>query len=255
MDILMSIKTKYVKQIFNGTKMFEYRRKSIGDKNLNKKVYIYSSEEDKAIVGYVIFDKIIGDKVDVVLKETGVTNIQSMVNYFKNKDIGYALHIKEYHEFKEKIKLEDLKKIAKDFVVPQFYRYISDKEVLSKMLDNKELVKVHNMKLQAQYFDWIKKGTKRIELRLNDEKRQKIRIGDEIIFEKVDKDPQYLKTKVVDLDYEDNFNELIDKFDIDLLADKQVKKEELLSILNEIYPLEKQKKYGVVGIKIEIKEN
>ena len=40
----------------------------------------------------------------------------------------------------------------------------------------------HILKLQPKYFDYINKGTKRIELRLYDEKRQKIAIGDTIIF-------------------------------------------------------------------------
>ena len=57
--ILISIKTKYANQIFNGTKLYEYRRKSIGEKNCNKKIFVYSSEEEKAIVGYIIVDKIL----------------------------------------------------------------------------------------------------------------------------------------------------------------------------------------------------
>ena len=42
-------------------------------------------------------------------------------------------------------------------------------------------MKTHNMKLMTKYFDYIKFGSKRIELRLNDEKRKNIKIGDEII--------------------------------------------------------------------------
>ena len=42
----------------------------------------------------------------------------------------------------------------------------------------------HEMKLQPEYFDFILNGTKRIEIRLNDEKRQQIKIGDTIKFSK-----------------------------------------------------------------------
>ena len=35
---------------------------------------------------------------------------------------------------------------------------------------------IHEMKLQEEYFNYIKNGTKRIELRLLDEKRKKIKI-------------------------------------------------------------------------------
>ncbi|MBR2741341.1 hypothetical protein IKD98_01090 [Candidatus Saccharibacteria bacterium] len=40
----------------------------------------------------------------------------------------------------------------------------------------------HEMGLQSKYFDYIKNGTKRIELRLFDEKRRQINIGDTIEF-------------------------------------------------------------------------
>ena len=40
----------------------------------------------------------------------------------------------------------------------------------------------HEMKLQPKNFDYILNGTKRIEIRLNDEKRKKIKLGDKIKF-------------------------------------------------------------------------
>lgn len=44
------------------------------------------------------------------------------------------------------------------------------------------------MNLQPRYFDFIKDGTKRIELRLFDEKRQQIQLGDIIEFAKSEDD-------------------------------------------------------------------
>ena len=41
---------------------------------------------------------------------------------------------------------------------------------------------IHNMKLTPAPFDAIKRGEKTIELRLYDEKRRKIRVGDKIVF-------------------------------------------------------------------------
>ena len=40
------------------------------------------------------------------------------------------------------------------------------------------------MKLNPKYFEYMNNGTKRVEVRLNDEKRRCIQIGDEIIFSK-----------------------------------------------------------------------
>lgn len=116
-------------------------------------------------------------------------------------------------------------------------------------------MKKYNMKLMTKYFDCIKNDSKRIELRLNDEKRKNLQIGDEITFEELNENPRYLKTKVVDLYYETCFDKLIDRFDIELFANKDTTKDELITVLNEIYPMEKQNQYGVVGIKIDLLED
>ena len=109
----------------------------------------------------------------------------------------------------------------------------------------------HVLKLQPKYFDYINNGTKRIELRLYDEKRQKINIGDIIVFKKEPELETTLKVKVIGLFRSDSFEKLFEDFDIELLADKSMTKKELLNTLEEFYTIEKQKKYGVIGIRIE----
>lgn len=110
----------------------------------------------------------------------------------------------------------------------------------------------HYMKLLPEYFDYIKNGTKRIEIRINDEKRQKLKLGDIIIFEKQSENKEYLNTKVKSLYKYNNINELIDNFDIALLLDKNITKKELINIFNDIYSKEKQDKYGILAIEIEL---
>ena len=113
-------------------------------------------------------------------------------------------------------------------------------------------MKTHKMKLRSKYFQCMLNGTKQIEIRLNDEKRRDIKLGDEIVFEEVVENPRYLKTKVIDLYYEDNFEDLLNKFDVKIFADEETTKEDLLDVLSKFYSAEEQMKYGVVGIKIEI---
>lgn len=110
----------------------------------------------------------------------------------------------------------------------------------------------HIMKLQDEYYNYILNGTKRIEIRLNDLKRQKINIGDTIKFLNVSKLDEYFYVKVIDLLKYDSFEELINNNDITLLADRSISKEELLSILDSFYTKKEQGLYGVVGIKIEL---
>ena len=109
----------------------------------------------------------------------------------------------------------------------------------------------HILKLQPKYFDYINNGTKRIELRLYDEKRQKIDIGDTIIFQKEPELETTMNVKVIGLLRYNTFEELFEDFDIEIMADKSMTKQELLNVLEEFYTPEKQKQYGVIGIRIE----
>ena len=111
-------------------------------------------------------------------------------------------------------------------------------------------MKIHEMNLQPKYFDFIKDGTKRIELRLYDEKRQLIRLGDIIEFTK--SDDEKFKAEVIGLLLYSSFNDLFEDFDISILADATMTKQELLDVLGEFYTSEKQAEFGVVGIRLKL---
>ena len=111
-------------------------------------------------------------------------------------------------------------------------------------------MKTHEMNLQPKYFDYMKYGTKRIELRLHDEKRSQIELGDIIEFSKSESDK--LKAEVIGLLRYNSFKDLFEDFDISILADASMTKEELLSVLSEFYTPEKQAEYGVVGIRLKL---
>lgn len=108
----------------------------------------------------------------------------------------------------------------------------------------------HILKLQPKFFDFIKDGTKRIELRLFDEKRQQININDIIEFKREPEQIDSLKVKVIGLLRYRSFEDLFEDFPIKILADSSMNKAELLNALEEFYTPEKQKEYGVLGIKI-----
>ena len=110
----------------------------------------------------------------------------------------------------------------------------------------------HEMKLQPKFFDFIKYGTKRIELRLYDEKRRNIELGDKIIFKKEPMLEEVVETTVVGLLRYKSFKELFEDFDMSLLADRSMTKGELLEVLEEFYTVEKQEEFGVLGIKVEL---
>ena len=110
----------------------------------------------------------------------------------------------------------------------------------------------HEMKLQPEYYNFILNGTKRIEIRLFDEKRQQINIGDIIKFLKEPELSESFNAKVVGLLRYNTFEEMFRDFDISILSDKSMTKEELISVLEQFYTKEKQEQYGVLGIRIEL---
>ena len=111
-------------------------------------------------------------------------------------------------------------------------------------------INVHKMKLNSTPFEMIKSGEKNIELRLYDEKRQRIKVGDKIVFTN-NTTGETLHSTVVKLHRFDNFDELYktlpllkcgyttDNIDTATPAD-----------MEQYYSVEEQKKYGVVGIEI-----
>ena len=106
------------------------------------------------------------------------------------------------------------------------------------------------MKLQASPFERIKSGAKNIELRLFDEKRQKIKMGDDIIFTNTVNGEKICAT-VKKLHRFDSFEVLYQTLpllqcgytaeDVDTAHP---------SDMEQYYSAEEQKKYGVVGIEL-----
>ena len=110
----------------------------------------------------------------------------------------------------------------------------------------------HEMKLQPKYYNYILTGTKRIEIRLYDKKRQQIKIGDIIKFLKEPELKESFNAKVIGLLRYNSFEEMFEDFDISILSDESMTKDELIFILEQFYTKEKQEKYGVLGIRIKI---
>ena len=106
---------------------------------------------------------------------------------------------------------------------------------------------LHKMKLKESPFERIKNGTKKIEFRLYDEKRQQIKIGDQIEFSKLPDLQEKLLVDVIELYKENTFEDLFRK----LYSDEEeiVRKTESM---HEFYSIEKEQQYGVLGIGIKI---
>ena len=106
---------------------------------------------------------------------------------------------------------------------------------------------LHKMKLNESPFERIKNGKKTIEFRLYDEKRQQIKIGDKIEFSKLPDLQEKLLVDVIELYRANTFENLFRK----LYTDEDEINKKAISMY-KYYSLEKEKEYGVLGIKIKI---
>ena len=108
----------------------------------------------------------------------------------------------------------------------------------------------HKMHLHHDPFCLIQEGKKTIEMRVNDEKRQLIHVGDSIEFS--DRDTKdIILTEVVKIHHFSNFEELLKNLDKEALG---YLKEDIPDPvdLEKYYSKEEQAKYGVVGIEIKL---
>ena len=71
---------------------------------------------------------------------------------------------------------------------------------------------IHYMNLQNSPFELIKKGDKTIEMRLNDEKRRLVKVGDVIQFKNIVSD-EIINCNVINLYNYNTFNELYKNHD------------------------------------------
>lgn len=105
--------------------------------------------------------------------------------------------------------------------------------------------------LHPDVFEIVKTGIKDVEVRVNDEKRRKLKVGDTLIFSKRPLEDEKIKAKVKKLDYYESFIELVDYYDMERIYLKNYTKEMYLKEMERFYTKEEQEKDGVVAIIFE----
>lgn len=112
---------------------------------------------------------------------------------------------------------------------------------------------MHLMKLNPGPFEDIKSGKKKIEIRLNDNKRQKLQIGDLIEFCKLPELSEKMEVEVISLLPYNSFKELMSNTSPEDYGSSPFPGNFLDDIYN-IYTKEQEDEWGVLGIKIELKQ-
>lgn len=109
----------------------------------------------------------------------------------------------------------------------------------------------HKMKLYRAGFEWIKEWKQTIEVRLNDPKRQQIRIGDAIEFFLLPWESESVKVVVTGLLKYSSFHELFRNIDLLRWNASWRTIEKCIDACRRIYSVEDEETYGVVGIRLE----
>ena len=104
---------------------------------------------------------------------------------------------------------------------------------------------IYRMKLQNEPFKQIKKEIKKIEIRLNDEKRKIFEINDYIEFTNITT-LEIMFVKITNLYHFKNFEDLFNNFDNSILGCGSYEE------MYKYYSREEENKYGVLGIEIKV---
>lgn len=125
MKILLSIKPQYVEEIFNGSKLYEYRKTMFKRKDISR-IVVYSSSPVCKVVGEFDIEDILSDTPDNLWRNTssysGITEA-FFRKYFNGRQLAYAIKIRTIQKYSTPRKLQDL---YPGIVPPQSYRYVND---------------------------------------------------------------------------------------------------------------------------------
>lgn len=108
---------------------------------------------------------------------------------------------------------------------------------------------IHQLSVREPYYHLLKSGVKTVELRLWDEKRQKIQVGDTIVFLKAENPHDSFSATVISLIHARSFRELSEMISPQSAGFSN--REALVKTMRSIYTLDAQEKTGVVGIQIQ----
>lgn len=129
--IVMSIRPNYSKQIMNGDKLIEIRRK-FNSKWKNHKVTIYSSSPRKELVGYATIKNIVEEKPETLWSyyssQLGCTKSE-FDDYTKGSDKVYAIFLTDVNKFYNDLSLNYLSNFfEKEIHPPQSYSSVINTE-------------------------------------------------------------------------------------------------------------------------------
>ncbi|UCZ52165.1 ASCH domain-containing protein [Bacillus shivajii] len=111
---------------------------------------------------------------------------------------------------------------------------------------------LHRMKLLDQPFKSMKEGRKTVEVRLNDDKRRKLKVGDEIEFVIIPKLNESLFVEILELHTYSSFKEMYSDIPAEAYDAKGKSIQEMVESTYTIYTREQERKWGTLAITVNV---
>jgi len=108
--------------------------------------------------------------------------------------------------------------------------------------------------LDSDIFDIVSSKDKDVEIRLNDEKRRKLNIGDTLLFLKRPDDKESIKAVITNLVYFNSFQEVVNYYDMKRIYLDNTSSEDYINLMKRFYNDEEVEKYGVVAIEFKLEK-
>ncbi|HFZ6659664.1 MULTISPECIES: ASCH domain-containing protein [Streptococcus] len=126
MKALLSIKPQFVREIIEGGKKYEYRKKIFRRTDITN-IVVYATKPYGRVVGEIEIGEILEEQIEKLWEEThrfsGISE-DYFYEYFKDKDSGFAIQIKNFIEYENHLELSEYNSKIK--VAPQSFCYIED---------------------------------------------------------------------------------------------------------------------------------
>ena len=111
-----------------------------------------------------------------------------------------------------------------------------------------------NCHLDPDIFYLVKDGVKNVEIRLLDEKRKKLKVGDKIIFYKRPDEVETVSGTVTKLVNYTSFSDVVNDIDMEKIYIKDTSKEDYIKLMRRFYSEDEEKSLGVLAIYFKVDE-
>jgi predicted transcriptional regulator len=133
MNVLLSIKPKFVERIFAGEKKYEYR-KIMFEKGNVENIFVYASTPVKKIVGRIKIDEVLCEAPSMLWNLTadhaGISRA-FFFKYFSDRNMAFAIKIKSAEQYHEPL---DPYNMVVDFRPPQSFMYLKRGKLLNRLM-------------------------------------------------------------------------------------------------------------------------